>query len=315
MKGKPQDEMTVGIVHFMAWPQTMGGSGPIVETVNKIAEDPFFGAIEVGPMAESGTRREVKEILQKNRMVVGFGGQPIVLANKLDPNSLDEATRRAAIERIKEGVDMAADVGAARAATLSGPDPGEEKRAAATDALLDSLDQVVSYAGSRGISSYALETFDYAIDKKSLIGPHVAAAELSKRLRKKHPEFGLMIDLSHLPLQYETPSHAFNAAGSELIHAHIGNCVMKPGHKLYGDLHPHFGCEYGMNDVPELVAFLMKLREIGYIGPGKRNVVAFEVRPWGYHENDTSDYVIQNAKETLARAWELLPETTPAAAR
>ena len=307
MQGKPQDQMTVGIVHFMAFPQTMGGSGPIAETVNKIAEDPYFGAIEVGPMLESGTRREVKDILKKNNMVVGFGGQPIVLANKLDPNSLDEATRRTAIEKIKEGVDMAADVGAARAATLSGPRPSEDKVAAATDALIDSLDQVVGYAKSKGIGSYALETFDFEIDKKSLIGPHVEAAEFSKRLRKKHPEFGLMIDLSHLPLQYETPSHAFTAAGSELIHAHIGNCVMVPGHKLYGDLHPHFGCDGGQNDVPELVAFLMKLKEIGYIGPGKKNVVAFEVRPWQYHEKDTSEFVIANAKETLDKAWALLP--------
>src|SRR6266498_5531987 len=83
-----------------------------------------------------------------------------------------------------------------------------------------------------------------------------------------------MIALSHLPLQYETPSHALKYAGSELIHAHIGNAVMVPGHKLYGDLHPHFGCDGGQNDVPELVAFLMKLREIGYIGAGKKNVVA-----------------------------------------
>jgi sugar phosphate isomerase/epimerase len=295
--------MTVGIVHFMAFPQTMGGSGPIAETVNRIAEDPYFGAVEVGPILESGTRREVRDILKKNNMVVGFGGQPLVLANKLDPNSLDESTRKAAIDKIKEGVDMAADVGASRAATLSGPHPGAEKRAAATDALVDSLDQIVGYAKSKGIGSYALETFDFAIDKKSLIGPHLEAAELSKRVRKKHPEFGLMIDLSHLPLQYETPSLAFNAAGSELIHAHIGNAVMVPGSKLYGDLHPHFGCEGGLNDVPELVAFLLKLKEIGYIGPGKKNVVAFEVRPHGVHAKDDSEGVIANAKATLDKAW------------
>jgi sugar phosphate isomerase/epimerase len=303
MQGKPQDAMTVGIVHFMAFPQTMGGSGPIAETVNRIAEDPFFGAVEVGPIAESGTRREVRDMLKQNDMVVGFGCQPIELANKLDVNSLDEDTRKAAISKVKEGLDMAADVGATRAAILSGPHPGEERRAAATDALVDSLDQLISYAKSKGISSFALETFDFAIDKKSLIGPHVQAAELSKRVRQKHPEFGLMIDLSHLPLQFETPSHAFAAAGSELIHAHIGNCVLQPGHKLYGDLHPHFGCEGGLNDVPELVAFLISLRDLGYVGSGTKNIVAFEVRPHGVHEQDTSEGVIANAKQTLEKAW------------
>jgi sugar phosphate isomerase/epimerase len=303
MQGKPQDQMTVGIVHFMAFPQTMGGSGPIAETVNVIAEDPFFGAIECGPIADAGTRREVRDILKKNNMVVGFGAQPIELANKLDPNSLDEATRKAAIDKIKEGIDMAADIGATRVAMLSGPHPGEEKKAAATDALVDSLDQLITYAKSKGINSFALETFDYAIDKKSLIGPHREAAAFSKRVRQKHPEFGLMIDLSHLPLQYESTSHAFAEAGSELIHAHIGNAVLVPGHKLYGDLHPHFGAAGGLNDVPELVGFLIGLQGLGYIGPGKKNVVAFEVRPHGVHDKDTSEGVIANAKETLEKAW------------
>ena len=38
---------TMSIVHFMAYPGAMGGEGPIAATVSKIAEDPFFGMIEV----------------------------------------------------------------------------------------------------------------------------------------------------------------------------------------------------------------------------------------------------------------------------
>ena len=51
VQGRAQDYMTVGIVHFMAFPQTMGGSGPIAETVGKIAEDPFFTGIEISTAA------------------------------------------------------------------------------------------------------------------------------------------------------------------------------------------------------------------------------------------------------------------------
>ena len=303
MQGKPQDAMTVGIVHFMAYPQTMGGSGPIAETINVIAEDPFFGAIELGPIAESGTRREVRDILERQNMVVGFGCQPIELANKLDINSLDEATRRAGIERVKEGIDVAADVGASRVAVLSGPDPGVERRAAATDALVDSLDQLCAYAASKGINSFALETFDRTIDKKSLIGPHAEAVELSRRVRRRHPGFGLMLDLSHFPLQFEGTEEAVRTSREHIIHAHMGNCVLQQGHKLYGDLHPHFGIEGGINDVAELTGYLGALREIGYIGPGGKNIVAFEVRPHGTHPGDTSEGVIANAKETLNRAF------------
>lgn len=303
MQGRPQDYMTVGIVHFMAFPETMGGSGPIVETVGKIAKDPFFGAIELGPIIDAGTRREVRDLLKGQSMQVGFGAQPIELANKLDINSLDQATRSAAIAKIKEGIDMAADVGAGRVAVLSGPDPGEAKRKEATDALVDSLNQLCAYAESKGINSFALETFDRTIDKKSLVGPTVEAIEVSKRVRQQHPGFGLMLDLSHLPLQYETVDQMLQTGKEHLIHAHIGNCVMESGHKLYGDLHPHFGCAGGINDVPQLTEFLKGLLDIGYIGQGSQNIVAFEVRPHGIHDQDTSEGILTHSKQTLEKAW------------
>ena len=198
---------------------------------------------------------------------------------------------------------MAAEVGASRVGALSGPDPGVERRAAATDALVDSLEQLCAYAAAKGIDSFALETFDRTIDKKSLIGPHKDAVALSARVRQKHPWFGLMIDLSHFPLQFEETTAAVRTAREHIIHAHMGNCVLEQGHKLYGDLHPHFGIAGGVNDVAELTTYLRSLLEIGYIGPGGKNIVAFEVRPHGTHAGDTSEGVIANAKETLNRAF------------
>ena len=39
--------MKTGIVHFMAFPETIKGEGPILETVYKIATDDYFSAIEL----------------------------------------------------------------------------------------------------------------------------------------------------------------------------------------------------------------------------------------------------------------------------
>ena len=36
-----------GIIHFMAYPSTIRGEGPILETIKKIACDEYFTAIEV----------------------------------------------------------------------------------------------------------------------------------------------------------------------------------------------------------------------------------------------------------------------------
>jgi sugar phosphate isomerase/epimerase len=300
MNNDLRNYMTVGIVHFMAFPQTMGGEGPIAETVAKIASDPFFGAIEVGPIKDAAVRAEVREMLKMAKMVVGFGAQPIQLANKLDVNSLDETKRREAVDRLKGGVDMAIEVGASRLALLSGPDSGEANRGAATQKLIESIVELSDYAASKGNLPLTLETFDRTIDKKSLVGPAAEAVEVANAVRRKHPEFGLMLDLSHLPLQFETAREALPVTKDVLVHAHIGNCVLKEGHPLYGDLHPGFGVEGGENDVEELTDFLRVLLDIGYIGEGSTNIVAFEVRP---HGNDKSEMVIAGAKRTLEQAW------------
>jgi sugar phosphate isomerase/epimerase len=293
--------MKVAIVQFMAYPEAQRADGPHYETIEKIAEDPFFGAIEITTIPDPAARTRVARLLQAAHLAVGFGGQPIQLSGKLDVNSLDPAKRQAAVDRLKQAIDEAYELGAQRFALLSGPYPGDAHEAAAMEVLIDSLDQLCTYAESKGSLGVVIETFDRTIDKRSLIGPNTLAVELSKAVRRDHPTFGLMLDLSHLPLQFETSEQALTTAKDHLVHAHIGNCVVKDrSHPLYGDLHPRFGVEGGENDVAELAEYLRVLREIGYIGEGKQNIVAFEVRP---HQGDTSAVVVANAKRTLIEAW------------
>jgi sugar phosphate isomerase/epimerase len=293
--------MKVGIVQFMAYPETGGGKGPVVETIGKIVEDEFFGAIEISTIPDPAVRAEAARLLASAHMVVGYGAQPIQLGGKLDINSLDREQRQMAVDRLKGAVDEAYELGAQRFAVLSGPYPGAEHEAEAVKLLVDSLNQLCAYASSKGSMGVVIETFDRTIDKKSLIGPNALAVEVSKAVRASHPSFGLMLDLSHLPLQFETSEQALTTAKDHLVHAHIGNCVVKDrNHPLYGDLHPRFGVDGGENDVPELVEYLRVLREIGYVGDGKQNVVAFEVKP---QLGDTSAAVIANAKRTLIEAW------------
>lgn len=292
--------MKVGIVHFMAYPEAQRGER-VAETVTKIAEDAFFGGIEVTAIADPETRRQVGKILSWAHLVVGFGAQPVQLGNKLDLNALDSAERAKALDRLKPMIDQAYELGAQRFAVLSGPHPGDTREGDAVKALVDSLNELARYAASNGPMAVVLETFDRAIDKKALIGPNRLGVEVAKAVRREHPTFGLMLDLSHLPLQFETSEEALRVAKDYITHIHVGNCVLNDQrHPLYGDLHPRFGCDGGENDVPELVEFLRVLRDIGYVGEGKQNVVGFEVRP---HQGETSELIIANAKRTLMEAW------------
>jgi sugar phosphate isomerase/epimerase len=301
MKESLQSYMKVGIVHFMAFPETMKGEGPILETVKKIAEDDFFSAIEVTSIKDAAQREAVAKVLKDSRMAVGFGGQPALLSAKLDLNSLEEEKRKAAVDRIKACVDEAATLGAQAVAMLSGPDPGAAHREQGISQLIKSLKEICEYAKSHNDPAVILETFDAEIDKCCLIGPSTDALRVAKEVKAGFPKFGLMVDLSHLPLQKETPHQALGMLKDHLLHIHIGNCVMKDkSHPAYGDVHPGFGCPGSEVDVPEVTSFLRALFEVGYLKEGKRPVVAFEVKPMA---GESSEAIIAGAKRTLLEAW------------
>jgi sugar phosphate isomerase/epimerase len=291
--------MQVGIVHFMAFPECLKGEGPIYDTLTKIVEDDFFSAVEITWIKDPAERQRVKTLLATSHMTVGYGAQPCLLTQKLNLNAFDPAERKRAVDQVKACADEAAEVGAKALAVLSGPDPGE-RRDEAMKLLMDSLRELAASCKERGLR-LVLESFDAKYDKKCLIGPHKDALTVCKALRKEFPDFGIMVDLSHLPIQEESPKKALGTLKkANIAHIHIGNSVKQQGHPLFGDQHPRFGTPGGENDVPQVVEFLKALFEIGYLARGRRPVVAFEVKPYG---GETSGAVIANAKRTLMEAW------------
>jgi sugar phosphate isomerase/epimerase len=224
-----------------------------------------------------------------------------LLVNQLNINSPDAVHRQEAIDAVKAGIDQGEELGAPGCALLSGADPGNESREEGLDLLVDSLRQLCDYAGGKSMD-IVLETFDrLPFGKNCIIGPNALAVEVSNRLRREYPNFGLMLDLSHFPLQGEGTAYSLNIARDHIVHMHVGNCVMNnPDHPAYGDNHPRFGCEDGENDVPEVVEFLKELLNIGYLDPEKRPILSFEVAPMA---GESSEVIIANAKRVLDEAW------------
>ena len=293
--------MKLGIVHFMAFPDTLRGEGPIAESVAKIAADDYFTAIELTWVKDPEEKARVKQVLDTSGLTVAYAAQPAVLITPLDPNSLDDAVRQQAVDALKAEIDSAYDIGARGLAFLSGKDPGEDRRAAATEALVDTCRQLCDDAKSKGELKIVLETFDRTIDKKALIGPSDEAAALAEAINRSN--FGLMVDLSHLPLQYESAEEALHTVKDYLVHAHVGNCIMwDADHVGYGDYHPPFGVPEGENGVAELTNYLRVLFEIGYLDGDNEElpILSSEVKPL---PGGTSEIVIANAKRTMNEAW------------
>ena len=292
----------LGIIHFMLWPECMKGGGPILATLERLAAHTAFDAVEVTRIADGEVRHQARQLLDTARMTVAMGAQPILLGGKLDLNAADEADRARAIEAVQEAIDQAYSLEACGCAVLSGPDPGPADRAKATGLLVDSLKWLCDYSAQKGDIPIVLETFDRVpFGKNALIGPSAEAAEVAERVRRDFPTFGLMLDLSHLPLLGETPRQAIGAVREFLVHAHMGNCVMHDaGHEAYGDNHPRFGVPGGENDVAELADYLRELRAAGYLHPRRRPVLSFEVKPLA---GESVEALIAGSLRTLAEAW------------
>lgn len=302
---KPLDQAVhVGIIHPMIFPETGRGEGPILETVAKIVNDEFFGAIEVSWVKDAAVRGKVSKLLAESHLDIIYNAAPPILNQKIDLNNLNDAVRRECINSAKKMMDEATYINAKVCTLLSGPKPAASEGERATRLLADSLIEICNYA--KGNLTITLEGFDSDYEKRCLIGPTADAVAVARVVRKTCGNFGLTIDLSHLPLLHEKPESVAKA-GEYLENVHIGNCIIKDKNSpAYGDQHPRFGAPNGENDVPEVADFLKALDGIGFFArktATSKPVMSFEVKP---QPGESAETIIANSKRTLLDAWAML---------
>ena len=294
--------MKVGLIYFMAYPTTIKGENneDILSAIKKVACDEYFNAIEITWIKDEVTRRKAKKMLETSHMAIGYGGQPRLLTTGYNINDLDEEKRQVALETLKQGIDEAYEMNAQGFAFLAGKYE-EETKEESYKQLVASTKSLCEYAKAKGDMKIILEVFDFDVDKKSLIGPVILAKRYAEEITAEYENFGLMVDLSHLPLVRETAQEAILPIKDYIVHAHMGNAVCKDKSMVaYGDAHPRFGFPNGENDVEELAAYLRILMEIGFLNENNPPIVSFEVKPW---DDEDPDIVVANAKRTLNEAW------------
>jgi len=296
----------IGLIHSMAYPATGKGDGPYAETLRNISNDLFFGAVEIRRPADAQTKEKAKKVTEVSGIRVVLAGQPPLLGGKLNLNAENNEERKKAIEDVKKSIDDAVYFNAEKVIVLSGPHPGAEKKETALKLLIESLKELSAYAKEKS-KIFSLETFDDTIDKKCLIGVSEDSVKLAEEVKKTYSNFGLTIDLSHLPLLNEKSEYALETVKSCLNHVHVGNCYMKDKtNPAYGDVHPRFGYPGSENGAAELAEFLRALFKIGYLKntmSAKPPIVSFEVKPVG---DEDPEAVIASAKRTWKAAWALV---------
>ena len=302
--------MDFGVVHPLVFFECRGGEGPILETLPAIIDDPIFGAIEIAPIKNPETARKARDMLASAQMqVVYLPILPIIVEN-LGIASADSAERAAVLTRLKTLLDEAIEFDAPMAMVTGPRDPGPAEREAATARLVEDLRELCDYATgqSRGqLLHITFENFDRDIEKKRLIGPTSETVAMADAIDR--PNFGLTMDLSHLPLLGESSADALRDAAPHIIHAHIGNCVIDhPESPLYGDFHPRFGHLLGRSDLPEVINYLHQLDAIGYWEQARQRlgttpILSMELRTF---PDESPTTILANGKRTFIRAWNVL---------
>lgn len=295
----------VGIVAFMAYPDLLRGECSETEKrLKKILTDDYFDAIEVNWIKNSDQQKRVAELLQSSHMEVCYGAQPRLLTTGFNPNALDESDRLKAENTLMQGIDEASQLGSKGIAFLAGP-YAEETREKSYEQLIKTTRNLCRYAETKGMM-VELEVFDFDIAKKSLIGPAALAARFAADIRTQHSNFGLLIDLSHIPMCHESSEYVVRTLRPYITHFHIGNTVCTDIHlEGYGDEHQRFGFPGGSNDVAQVVEFLRVLKQEGFFCADNPYVLSFEVKPW---KDEDPDLIIANSKRVMNRAWAILED-------
>jgi sugar phosphate isomerase/epimerase len=305
MKEPIKKYFKVGLIAFMAYPTMAKGEDPnTYENIRRIAADDYFDAIEVNWIKDAETRKKVAKLLTDSHITVCYGGQPRHLTTGLNANHLDEAERQKAELTLIEAIDEAEILGSKGIAFLSGKWQKETKDQSYAQ-LVKTTRNLCDYAKKKNMS-VELEVFDYDIAKQSLIGPAPYAAQFAADIRSTHNNFGLLIDLSHIPMTHESSEFVVRTLRPYLTHFHIGNTVCEdPSAPGYGDEHQRFGFPNGSNDTPQVLDFLRVLKNEGFFNAEEPYVLSFEVKPV---KDEDPEIVIANAKRVLNRAWALLED-------
>jgi sugar phosphate isomerase/epimerase len=305
MKGQNFAPFQLGVVQFMAFPNTDQDPEKLLASLRALALDDAFSLVELTQMPDAATREKVRALLEAAHLHCAFAATPVILRRQLNPSATDTATRRHALEILMACLDEAITLNARAFVLMSGPFGGDE--VSELNAFVQTLNDLCAYAAdhAQGEPMWILvEQFDREVDKRALIGPSPLARALAEAVRANHHHFGLLVDLSHLPLLKEAPEDCLSELlGDFVCHVHLGNCVLDATDPLYGDQHPPFGYPKGENDVPQVRVFLEALHYSGYFhrpGPFGVPSLSFEVKPLPEQE---PLIVLANAKRVLWQAW------------
>jgi sugar phosphate isomerase/epimerase len=276
---------------YHIFPETQQRPRDVLGFLEPLLWDGYWQTFQILPSGDPAHARALGAELRLAGVVPTFDIGGTVSDGELNLQSPDPRTREAALGNARALVDEALALGAVVADINPGPDPGPERRPEELRLLADSLCALCDYAEEEGRKwgrtgdsalTISLEHFDRDLDKRRILGPTAETAGFVDDLRRRVPNIGMTMDLSHLILLGEDPYDAVRTAGARVTNAHLSNCIL--GNRTdprWGDRHPPFFVSGSAVDEKVIAAFVAGLREIGYFSQesGNPGTLTFQVKP------------------------------------
>ncbi|WP_102272509.1 sugar phosphate isomerase/epimerase family protein [Cytobacillus massiliigabonensis] len=260
--------------------------GATANIIEKVAEDGFYRAVEIGSGYETSERKSILKTAESHNLIVTAWLTNLIIEKNLDVSALDSEVRREAVKYLKEALQAAAECGASNIAFISGLDPGINFRKDAFQSFYQTLCEVCEEA-ERFNMKVLVEPLDREAHKKRFLGPTSEAVALFEKVRVSYSNIGFAFDTAHAALNGESIYEALALAKPYINQLHFSNAVLNIDHNLYGDRHIRIG-KPGFLDNREIGNILQAVKDIG-IASDQGLRVSIEVRgseKQALHENE-----------------------------
>lgn len=269
--------VTLGSNHMFLYPEAMVDAKAHLESLRELAATELVEALDCwlwrGEIAreEIGFLRESGKIINYN--IGDRFGEDIAL-----PASTDKRERERAYSLMMREIEYALELNSKKIVFGSGPDDPND-REGAKERFASLILRVASQLPADVELSF--EPTDRDIHKRFLFGPLGETLDFIKLIRENgFARIGLLLDMCHVPLIYETLESALEKGAEVLNHIHLGNCVIKnPKHPLYGDRHAPWNHPEGEYTEADGIRFIRMLQDVGYF-ERENATVSFEIRPY-----------------------------------
>lgn len=268
----------LGVNHMFLYPESMTDEKAHTETLKKLVCNDSIDALDVWVWRGKERSCEEISILRDCGKVINYNIGDRFGEKTAFPACAKSEEFTRAYDLIMREIEYGLEAGSKKFVFASGPDDTYDHKGA-IERYSEFVEKVLEQVPEDCVM--CLEPTDWNVDKCFLLGRLDETVDFIKKVNSYgYINFGMLLDMGHIPIMHETLDSAINKAKDVLNHIHLGNAVIKcKDDPLYGDKHPSWNYPQGEYSDDDGIYFIKRLTEMGYTAR-ENATISFEMRPY-----------------------------------